>query len=150
MYALCCKATALLCSSLSLSQFHSLSRTHTPTLQTPDTFLFRIHLHYATWSHCFNARCCTVSRAFFLLLACSFKWITLSARRAFLFCTFLSYVTSYVNCQATNTWTHTHTRALREQQRQRQRSRRQASPIQARKAFGRLSGSLSLSRSSRV
>lgn len=76
-----------------------------------------------------------MSRAFSLLLACSFT----EAETLFLFCSFLSYVTSYVNCQATNTRTHTHTH------RQQQRSRRQASPIQTHKAFRAVSLACSLS-----
>lgn len=121
----------------------SLSLPHTqPCGHFPFSHTFTVHTHHcACMGHTASTRdaaqCHELSH---------FCWPALftEAEKLFLFCSFLSYVTSYVNCQATNTRTHTHTHR---QQQQRQRSRRQASPIQTHKAFRAVSLACSLSHS---
>lgn len=124
----------------SLSLALALFLTHTRS--RVDTFLFRIHFQCThttvhAWVTLLQHAMLHSVTSFLTFAGLLFYW---GRGEAFLFCSFLSYVTSYVNCQATNTRTHTHMH-----RQQRQRSRRQASPILAHKAFRAVSCLLSLS-----
>lgn len=85
----------------------SLSLPHTqPFEHFPFSHTFTVHTHHcACMGHTASTRdaaqCHELSQ---------FCWPALftEAEKLFLFYSFLSYVTSYVNCQATNTRTHTH------------------------------------------
>lgn len=92
--------------SFALSRSCSLSLPHTQSCgHFPFSHTFTVHTHHCTsMGHTASTRdaaqCHELSHFAGLLFY--------RGREAFLFCSFLSYVTFYVNCQATNTRTHTH------------------------------------------
>lgn len=105
MYVCTLLQGASLTRSLSLALALFLSHTRSRV----DTFLFRIHLQC---THTTVHPWVTLLQHAMLHSVTSFLTFAgllfYRGREAFLFCSFLSYVTFYVNCQATNTHTHTH------------------------------------------